>query len=111
MLSRSIDVDTSKKTLKDSIEKEFPCLNLGILNPEKVKTTHFQVHQPRSSFRVMDYQRVNIPGKGTHILGEGGFGEVWLVEHKTTKQKYAMKVLNRDKLAKNLQMKTIEQEI
>jgi serine/threonine protein kinase len=59
--------------------------------------------------RLQNYQLVNVPGKNTHILGKGTYGEVWLVEHSVTNIKYALKVIKKQNLRH--QVKNLQQEI
>ena len=96
-----------KKTeIQKQIEELFPCLKLGTFSPE---TPILLFHH--SGLNLVEYQKVNVPGKETEILGRGAFGEVWLVKNKTTRKRFAMKVLNKHKLSKCKQFKNLIQEL
>jgi serine/threonine protein kinase len=44
------------------------------------------------------YERINVPGKSTALLGKGSIGNVWLVRHKETQKLYALKTIKKSYL-------------
>lgn len=44
------------------------------------------------------------------LLGQGGFGKVWLVQHKETGMSYALKAINKRKLINSSQVKSVLRE-
>lgn len=95
------------------LEEAFPCLKTGTFLPDDPKTssTSFQRFFSSSTASVDDYQRTGVAGTEAEVLGRGGYGEVWLVQHKATKKHYAMKALNKKRLAKSSQLKNLAHEI
>ena len=46
-----------------------------------------------------------------HPIGKGGFGNVWEVQMKKNRKKYAMKELNKVKIAKKMAIKAVNDEL
>ena len=45
------------------------------------------------------------------MIGKGGFGKVWKVQHKETKNSYALKVMSKLKIIDKKSIKSIKSEL
>ena len=93
------------------LESQFPCLTKGVFEKNEVNTLTFEQISIDSASKLHCYQKINIPGKDTYILGKGAYGEVWLVEHRSLKKKYALKVIHRQNLGNTYQTKNLRCEV
>jgi len=48
--------------------------------------------------------------KRHRVLGQGGFGKVWLVSHKSSTESYALKVISKQKLVRSHQVQSVLRE-
>ncbi len=81
-----------------------------LLDLEKQQTRFFKegvfLESPKASSepaasaasQLACYRKVNVPGKDSCVLGKGAFGEVWLMQHKITKDFFAMKIVDKKRL-------------
>ena len=98
------------------MEQKSPFLKEGtIIDGKKEAKPPFLFDQNSvyATGRLAQYQKAAVPGNQDSVLGKGAYGEVWLVRHKITKDKYAMKVLDKRKLCsrKSSHIKDLEREI
>jgi len=94
-----------KGYLKD-MDSEFPCLSKGSF--KSVDDIDKLVDLARD-FHC--YKRINVPGERDSILGKGAYGEVLLVQHKDTKEVYALKVIHKLRLENTYQLSNLEHEV
>eukprot|EP00826_Nyctotherus_ovalis_P060314 TRINITY_DN8447_c0_g1_i2.p1 TRINITY_DN8447_c0_g1~~TRINITY_DN8447_c0_g1_i2.p1 ORF type:complete len:230 (-),score=58.14 TRINITY_DN8447_c0_g1_i2:797-1486(-) len=93
-----------KAYLKD-MDSVFPCLNKGSMKTEGGgKPINL-------SKEFNNLKQIKAPGKSTCILGKGTYGNVLLVEHQDTKEKYALKVIQKLRLESMYQLSNLEHEV
>jgi len=100
-----------QSSIKQQLEESFPSLKSGTFLVEDKKTPMNSIQRffSNSTASLSDYEKITIPGTG--IVGQGGYGEVWLVKDEKKNERYAMKVLNKRQLAKDSQLKNLVKEI
>ena len=63
-------------------------------------------------FNLQNFEFLKAKNKNLIIIGEGSYGKVFLAKHKKTDKKYAIKVINKEKLkSKNQKLDSIYKEI
>jgi len=99
----------SNKSLKEvtqrRIERVFPCLQHGSFLSEDTTPPI------DTTAKLTNYKKINVPNKYTHVLGSGSYGDVWLVEHKETREQYAIKVLSKRHLIQCKQLENFNREV
>lgn len=100
-----------RKQYLSTMESNFPFLDYGTIKDEGKDTLIFERMPTVSDRKVNCYQRINIPGKNTSVLGKGSYGEVWLVQHRITKEQFALKVIHKQILGNTHQTKNLQREI
>eukprot|EP00826_Nyctotherus_ovalis_P040670 TRINITY_DN4029_c0_g1_i2.p1 TRINITY_DN4029_c0_g1~~TRINITY_DN4029_c0_g1_i2.p1 ORF type:complete len:234 (+),score=47.83 TRINITY_DN4029_c0_g1_i2:170-871(+) len=94
-----------RKCYLEAMNAKFPFLSEGTI------TDTLDPLPLNSDTELQSYRLLNVPGTGSHVLGKGTYGEVWLVQHRITGDKYALKAIQRQKLESLQQMKDLRQEI
>ena len=93
------------------MDANFPYLNSGIIDVTSKDEIRFHRLSIDLAERISHYEKINIPGKDTSILGKGACGEVFLIQEKTTKKKFALKVFKRANFKSMSKIKNLENEI
>lgn len=87
------------------MDSEFPCLSKGKLKSQGGDKTVCLARD----FHC--YKQVKVPGKDSSVLGKGTYGEVLLVQHQDTKEKYALKTIHKLRLENTHQLSSLEHEV
>eukprot|EP00826_Nyctotherus_ovalis_P010388 TRINITY_DN12744_c0_g3_i9.p1 TRINITY_DN12744_c0_g3~~TRINITY_DN12744_c0_g3_i9.p1 ORF type:complete len:230 (-),score=53.08 TRINITY_DN12744_c0_g3_i9:816-1505(-) len=94
-----------RKSYLKEMDSEFPCLSKGNLKSEG---------GDKSVCLARDfhcYKQLKVPGKDSCVLGKGTYGEVLLVQHQDTKEKYALKVIHKLRFENMYQLSNLEHEV
>jgi len=109
-----------KKCISEQIhqlELKSPFLQTGMIleNTKEIDCTQlFDQNTTYGTARLQNYCKIPVSGRDTCVLGKGAYGEVWLVQNKITKDRYAMKMFDKRRIfiGKTQQIvKDLEREI
>ncbi len=89
------------------IEQTCPFLNGGvILSPAETKGMAMNVDAVLS-----EYEKANVEGKASCVLGKGSYGQVFLMRHRGTKKLIAMKTIEKKYVGNSSMLKSLTREI
>ena len=106
-----VDCMKERKAYLEDMSSNFPCLMIGEFGDKELNLSAIDKLLNINEEKIRLYEKVNVPGKSTFIIGKGGYAEVWLVKNIETKELYALKVISKQSLKDFRVRRNLKEEI